>query len=194
MAECAAASFNGLLDGKRRFDLMEPLDEVGRKGGWTGALPTHFRMLLKFARDEDWTRGNRPIVCPTVKVAKRLEVSSSQVRRNERLLLRALSFCVAANHRCHGKPTGRRNGSCLLSASTCRRRRNGSRGSPGWRATASGRPRRHSQRLLSLRREACRSGVGEGMRAVAPQSAKKESSGRTVKHCAHARAMAVHSG
>ena len=86
-AEHAADSFDGLPSNVRRFDLMELLDEVGRKKGWTDALLAHFQMFLKFTRDEDWTRGNRPIVYLTVETtAKRLAVSPPQVQRNDRRL------------------------------------------------------------------------------------------------------------
>ena len=44
-------------------------------------------MLLKFTRDEDWTRGKRLIVYLTVNVAaKRPEISPTQAWRNERRL------------------------------------------------------------------------------------------------------------
>ena len=105
-AEDSAEAFAGLPDGVRRFDLMELLEAVGKREGWTDPLLGHFRLLLRFTRDEDWTRGSRPIVYLSVKVtAKMLDVSPSQVRRNERRLMElgALSFCDSGNHHRYGK-------------------------------------------------------------------------------------------
>ncbi len=83
MAERAADSFDGPLS--RGSTSRNAWTKSGGRRGWADALPAHFRMFLKFTRDEDWTRGNRPIIYLTVKAAaKRLEVL--QVRRNERRL------------------------------------------------------------------------------------------------------------
>ena len=41
MAEYTAGSFGGLPDGKRRFDLMELLDEVGKKESWIDVPPAY---------------------------------------------------------------------------------------------------------------------------------------------------------
>ena len=83
MAEHAADSFDGLLSGGSTS--RNAWTKSGGRRGWADAPPAHSRMFLKFTRDEDWTRGNRPIVYLTVKAAaKRLEIL--QVRRNERRL------------------------------------------------------------------------------------------------------------
>ncbi len=105
-SEDAAAAFDGLPDSDSHKEIGDLLIAVGRKAGWTPALRDHFIKLLEWTRPDDWIAGAQPIVWLSVaETAEELDISPSQVRRNEAAMHRlgAISWKDSPNHRRYGK-------------------------------------------------------------------------------------------
>ena len=104
-SEDAAAAFDGLPEGDTHKEIGDLLHAVGRRAGWTRALIEHFEKLLDWTRPDDWIAGAQPIVWLSVaETAKELDISPSQVRRNEAAMHRlgAISWKDSPNHRRYG--------------------------------------------------------------------------------------------
>lgn len=105
-SEAAAAAFPGLPDGYNHHEIGDLLKAVGRRAGWTPALIDHFSLLLDWTQPQDWLSGAHPIVWLSVQeTAERLNLSPSQVRRNERRMrdLGAIAWKDSSNHRRFGR-------------------------------------------------------------------------------------------
>lgn len=108
-SEAAAAAFPGLPDGHNHREIGDLLKAVGRRAGWTPALIDHFSLLLDWTQPQDWLPGANPIVWLSVQeTAERLNLSPSQVRRNERRMgdLGAIAWKDSSNHRRFGRRNG----------------------------------------------------------------------------------------
>ena len=105
-AEQQATAFAGLPAGTNKFTVLHLLKEVGPALGWTAQLLRHVELLIGFTRDQDWEPGANPVVWLSVReTAYKLNISESQVRRNESALMRldAIAFKDSGNHRRFGR-------------------------------------------------------------------------------------------
>ena len=100
-----ATAFAGLPADANRFTVIGLLRRNGRRGGWNPRLIDHLELLIEYTRTQDWLPGARPVVWLTLQAAAhKLEISESQVGRNENSLMKlgALAFRDSGNRRRFG--------------------------------------------------------------------------------------------
>jgi len=105
-AQEMSEEFAGLESDVNRYDLLLLVKRIGKQAGFTPRMIALLDYYMAFTKDQDWTRGNSPIVFQSLsKTALDLGISERQVQRLEQSLFEVGALCWndSGNHRRYGK-------------------------------------------------------------------------------------------
>ena len=100
-----AENFEGLPEGRTKFDLLKLVKRAGREVGFTDRMIQLLEYYLLFTQDRDWTEGQRPIVYQSLyKTALDFGVGERQIQKLEQSLFEvgAITWNDSGNHKRYG--------------------------------------------------------------------------------------------